>query len=51
MRKVSKPVKVEFYTKAGKKFSFKGCAKITKPIKVKFYNGRDNKTVHFSVFD
>ena len=35
--KVSKPVKVEFYTKDGEKVSFKGHKEVTKPVKVEFY--------------
>lgn len=42
-RKVSKPVKVEFYTKEGEKVSFKGHQKVTKPIKVEFYAKKDKK--------
>lgn len=42
-RKVSKPVKVEFYTKEGEKVSFKGHQKVTKPVKVEFYAKKDKK--------
>ena len=31
-KKVSKPVKVEFYTKDGDKVSFKGHKEVTKPV-------------------
>jgi len=40
---VSRPVKVEFYTKDGEKVSFKGHKEITKPVKVEFYAKRDKK--------
>jgi len=43
MKKVSKPVKVEFYTKDGEKVLFKGHKKVTKPVKVEFYAKRDKK--------
>jgi len=36
-KKVSKPVKVSFYTKAGEKVSFKGHQDVKKPVKVEFY--------------
>ncbi len=36
-KKVSKPVKVKFYTKAGKTVSFTAKKKVTKPVRVKFY--------------
>ena len=42
-KKVSKPVKVEFYTKDGDKVSFKGHKEITKPVKIEFYAKRDKK--------
>ncbi len=42
-QKVSKPVKVEFYTKDGEKVSFKGHKEVTKPVKVEFYAKRDKK--------
>ena len=40
---VSKPVKVEFYTKDGEKVSFKGHKEVTKPVKVEFYAKREKK--------
>lgn len=39
-KRVSKPVKVEFFTKTGQKVSFRGHKKITKPVKVEFYAKR-----------
>ena len=42
-KKVSKPVKVEFYTKDSEKVSFKGHKEVTKPVKVEFYAKRDKK--------
>ncbi len=42
-KKVSKPVKVEFYTKEGEKVSFKGHKQVTKPVKVEFYAKKDQK--------
>jgi len=42
-KKVSKPVKVEFYTKDGVKVSFKGHKEVTKPVKVEFYAKKDKK--------
>ena len=42
-KKVSKPVKVEFYTKDGDKVSFKGHKEVTKPVKIEFYAKRDKK--------
>lgn len=42
-KKVSKPVKVEFYTKEGEKVSFKGHKQATKPVKVEFYVKKDKK--------
>lgn len=42
-KKVSKPVKVEFYTKDGEKISFKGHKDVTKPVKVEFYAKKDKK--------
>ena len=36
-RKVSKPVKVEFYTKGGDKVVFKAKQTVTKPTRVEFY--------------
>jgi len=40
-KKVSQPVKVEFYTKDGKRVSFKGHKEVTKPVKVEFYAKKD----------
>lgn len=42
-KKVSKPVKVEFYTKDGEKVSFRGHKDVTKPVKVEFYAKREKK--------
>lgn len=42
-KKVSKPVKVEFYNKEGEKVSFKGHKQVTKPVKVEFYAKREKK--------
>lgn len=42
-KRVSKPVRVEFYTKIGKKVSFKGHKKITKPVRVEFYAKKKKK--------
>lgn len=42
-QEVSKPVKVEFYTKEGKKVLFKGHQKVKKPVKVEFYAKKDKK--------
>lgn len=42
-KKVSKPVKVEFYTKDGEKVSFKGHKDVTKPVKIEFYAKREKK--------
>jgi len=36
-KKVSKPVKVSFTTKAGEKVSFRATKKVSKPVKVTFY--------------
>lgn len=36
-KSVSKPTKVEFYTKSGEKVSFKGSKKVSRPTKVEFY--------------
>jgi len=41
--KVSKPVRVEFYTKAGKKVEFKGHQDVSQPVKVEFYAKKDKK--------
>jgi hypothetical protein len=35
-KKVSKPVRVKFKTKTGKKVSFVATKKVTKPVRVKF---------------
>lgn len=42
-KKVSKPVKVEFYTQEGAKISFKGHKTTTKPVKVEFYVREEQK--------
>ena len=42
-KQVSKPVKVEFYTKTGQKVSFKGHQKVSKPVKVEFYAKKEEK--------
>ena len=42
-KKVSKPVRVEFYTKSGDKVSFKGHKEMVKPVKVEFYAKKDKK--------
>lgn len=42
-KKVSKPVRVEFYNKEGEKVSFKGHQQVTKPIKVEFYAKKEKK--------
>ena len=42
-KKVSKPVRVEFYTKDGEKVAFKGHKEVTKPVKVEFYAKKDKK--------
>lgn len=42
-RKVSKPVKVEFYTKDGEKVLFKGHKKVDKPVRVEFYAKKDKQ--------
>ncbi len=42
-KKVSKPVKVEFYTKTGEKVSFKGHIQVKKPVKVEFYAKKEKK--------
>ena len=41
-KKVSKPVKVEFYTKDGKKVIFKGHERVKKPVKIEFYAKKEN---------
>jgi len=42
-KRVSKPVKVEFYTKTGRKVSFKAHRKVIKPVKVEFYAKKKRK--------
>lgn len=42
-KKVSKPVKVKFYTKTGEKVSFAAKKKVTKPVKVEFYAKKKRK--------
>lgn len=42
-KKVSKPVKVEFYNKEGEKVAFKAHKQVTKPVRVEFYVKRDKK--------
>lgn len=42
-KKVSKPVKVEFYTKDGEKVAFKADKQVTKPVRVEFYAKKDKK--------
>jgi hypothetical protein len=39
-KKVSKPVRVEFYTKQGEAVSFKGHKQVSKPVRVEFYAKR-----------
>ena len=36
-KKVSKPVRVEFYTKQGEKVSFRGHEQVKKPVRIEFY--------------
>ena len=43
-KKVSKPVKVEFFTKDGEKVSFKGHQDVKKPVKIEFYAKRNKKS-------
>ena len=43
-KQVTKPLRVEFYTKTGKKVSFKGHKKITKPVRVEFYAKKKKKS-------
>lgn len=43
-KKVTKPVKVKFYTKTGKKVSFAAKKKVTKPVEVKFYAKKKKKS-------
>jgi len=42
-RQVSKPVRVEFYTKTGERVSFKGHQKVSKPVRVEFYAKKQKK--------
>ena len=42
-KKISKPVKVSFYTKDGEKVSFKGHQEVKKPVRIEFYAKKDNK--------
>ena len=42
-KKVSKPVKVEFYTSDGVKVSFRGHKQVKKPVKVEFYVQQEKK--------
>ena len=42
-KKVSRPVKVEFYNKEGEKVTFKAHKQVEKPVKVEFYAKRENK--------
>ena len=42
-QKVSKPVKVEFYTKDGEKVVFNAEKQVTKPVRVEFYAKKDKK--------
>jgi hypothetical protein len=42
-KKVSKPVRVSFYTKNGEKVSFKGHQDVKKPVRVEFYAKKDKK--------
>jgi len=42
-KKVSKPVKIEFYTKKGEKVSFKGHEQVKKPVRVEFYAKKNKK--------
>jgi hypothetical protein len=39
--KVSKPVKVKFYTKGGKRVAFRPHQRVIKPVKVEFYIKRN----------
>lgn len=43
-KQVTKPVKVEFYTKTGQKVSFRGRKKVTKPVRVEFYVKKKKKS-------
>ncbi len=42
-KEVSKPVRIEFYTKKGEKVSFKGHEQVKKPIRVEFYVKKTKK--------
>jgi len=42
-KKISKPVRVSFYTKSGEKVSFKGHQDVKKPVRVEFYAKKDKK--------
>ena len=42
-KKVSKPVKVAFYTKDGEKVAFKAHAQVTRPVRIQFYAKRSKK--------
>lgn len=42
-KKVTKPVRVKFYTRAGEKVSFTAKKKIAKPVKVEFYARKKKK--------
>jgi hypothetical protein len=42
-KKVSKPVKVSFYNKDGKKIAFQAHKQVTKPVRVEFYAKRNKK--------
>lgn len=41
--KVSKPIKIEFYTKEGERVAFKAHKQVVKPVKVEFYAKKDKK--------
>ena len=42
-KKVSKPVRVEFYTKDGERVAFKAHKKVIKPVRVEFYAKKEKK--------
>lgn len=42
-KKMSKPIKVEFYTKDGEKVAFKAEKQVIKPVHVEFYAKKDKK--------
>jgi hypothetical protein len=42
-KKVSKPVKIKFYTSGGQKVSFTGHKQVKKPVKVEFYAKKGKK--------